>query len=164
MSVRELIKKQAKLNTKVADILGKKVVTCEEGESVSSVAKKMQDSNVGSLVVLSRKAISGFLTDRDITVRCVAQNHDPRKCVAAAHMTSPVIRISMTADILDASALMAENNIKRLAVVDGNKLVGVLSISDFARVVNQPIRDVLLGVDTARQIAKMIAKARAKAS
>lgn len=162
MGIREAVKKQAAFNTKVGDILSKEAATCDEAESVSHIAEKMRDADTGSIVVLNKKAISGILTDRDITVRCIAQDHDPRKCVASAHMSSPVIKISPSADVLDAATLMAENNIRRLAVVEGNKLVGVLSLSDFANILNQPIRDIVLGVDTARELVKMLRKSRAK--
>lgn len=162
MGIKETVKKQLSVNTKIGDIMKKDVITADEDESVSTAAQKMLDSDVGSIVVLNRKAISGILTDRDIAIRCVAQNHDPRKCVVSAHMSSPVIKISSSADLLDAATLMAENHIKRLPVVDGNKIVGILSFSDFANIINQPVREVIMGVDAARQVARMIKKARTK--
>ncbi len=162
MGIKETIKKQVAVKTKVVDIMNKNVISSEENEPVSVAAQKMLDSDVGSILVLNRKAISGILTDRDIAVRCVAQNHDPRKCLVSAHMSSPVIKISPSSDLLDAATLMAENHIKRLPVVEGSKIVGVLSFSDFANVINPPVRDVVMGVDAARQVAKMIIKARTK--
>ncbi|MBI4202770.1 MAG: CBS domain-containing protein [Chloroflexi bacterium] len=122
-------------------------------ESVANAAKLMRQSNVGCLIVTNSNSVQGIVTDRDLTVRCLAEGHNPGGCRVSHHMTSPVTTAASTMDILDAARLMVEQGVKRLPVVDEERLIGLVSLSDIAQAMDRPMHDLLLGMGAARRMA-----------
>jgi signal-transduction protein with cAMP-binding, CBS, and nucleotidyltransferase domain len=139
----------------VEDIMAKDVVTVSPDELVANTANRMKRENVGCLVVTTKsKAVKGVITDRDLTVGCLGEAHDANSCKVSNHMSSPAITIGPGGDVLDAAHTMAERKIKRLPVVSGGKLVGLLSYADVAMAMQRPLYDLLEaeGMDAAKRI------------
>jgi CBS domain-containing protein len=101
-------------------------------ESVRAVARRMAKAGVGSVVVLAEaQRPVGILTDRDITLRCVAEGRDPDATEVAAVMTAPITCVHESTPIESALARMAGVHARRLAVVDDEeRLVGILALDD----------------------------------
>jgi CBS domain-containing protein len=101
-------------------------------ESIEAAARRMAEERVGTLLVLDpEKRPRGVLTDRDVTVRCVAQGRDPVHTPVAAVMSKPVVCVSEATPIEEALSKMAMHRIRRLAVVgDNGALVGILALDD----------------------------------
>lgn len=113
---------------KVRDAMAKSVSSARKGEPVIDVAKKMKQEDAGFVpVVEDGGKLIGVITDRDIVIRCIAEGHDPRSETAEHLMTSQVTIISPDDDIQDAAKKMEREEIRRLAVTENGKLVGVLS-------------------------------------
>jgi CBS domain-containing protein len=96
------------------------------------VARRMRDLNVGSLPVIEGDRLMGIITDRDIVIRVLAEGRDPQREHVRDYVTPSPTTISPDADVGEASKLMAREQIRRLPVVDGARLVGYLAIGDLA--------------------------------
>ena len=107
------------------------LITIREDASVFDAAKKMAESGIGSLLVTdARNKIYGIVTDTDLVRRAIAAKKMDAKIKDLA--TAPLIGISPEADLSEAAKMMGAKKIKRLAVVKGKDVVGILSSRDIA--------------------------------
>src|ERR1044071_4471406 len=120
---------------KLSEIMTREVVVIQPDDSLQSAAKKMRDLNIGFLPVCDGEELLGVLSDRDITIRALADGMDLGIMLGRDLMTTPAIYCFDDQDVSDAAKIMEENQIRRLVVIsrDGKKLVGVVSLGDLAR-------------------------------
>lgn len=135
------------------DIMVKEPVTVGPEESVAVAAGKMRTANVGCLVVTNAGAVKGILTDRDLAVHCVSEGHDPKQCRVSGHMSAPVISADSSQDILGAAEQMRKSQVKRLPIMEGGRLTGIVSYADIAQALAQPLQNLLVGMGSARRVA-----------
>ena len=108
------------------------VVTAQADASVLEVARLMRDHRVGSVVVLGSAASPvAMLTDRDLTLRVFAEGADPAS-PALEHASRPLVCGEPEMDLDEAAALMVQHRVRRLPVVQGDELVGIVSLDDIA--------------------------------
>lgn len=107
------------------------VECCTLLDNVFEVAVKMKELNVGAIPIVDQDKIVGMITDRDIVVRGVAEKH-PGSTKVEDIMSSKLVTINADATTKEAADLMAEHQIRRLPVVEGDKLIGIVSLGDFA--------------------------------
>lgn len=107
------------------------VECCTLLDNIYEVALKMKELNVGAIPIVDQEKIVGMITDRDIVIRGVAEKH-PGSTKVEDIMSSKLITISADASTKEAAKLMAEHQIRRLPVVEDDKLVGIVSLGDFA--------------------------------
>lgn len=119
------------INLKVKDKMTKAVAYVDPNTSVVEAAQLMQKHNVGSIPVCDQGVI-GIVTDRDIVVRNVAHGKIPKDTKVQDVMTSQVTTVSPEMDVEEASKLMANQQIRRVPVVDNNQIVGMLALGDIA--------------------------------
>ena len=118
---------------KVRDIMTKDVVFANKDDSVLTVAKLMKHHNVGAIpIVENAEKVLGMVTDRDIVLNMADYNFDPANTFALKLMTDKLYTVKPEADLSSALALMKKQQIRRLPVMEDNKLVGMLSIGDIA--------------------------------
>lgn len=134
-------------------IMAKNVLTISSEDTIAGAARRMQEANIGCLVITNAGRVEGIITDRDLAVRCVSQGHNPQQCQVSNHMSSPVITTQPEMDILDAAHLMTEQKVKRLPVVEGDQLIGLVSFSDVAQAMDRPMHDLMVGMGAARRTA-----------
>ena len=121
----------------VAQILGSKpdqsVHTVEPTASVYDAVKLMADKNVGALVVTERGKVVGIVSERDYARKVVLQSRSSHDTPLSEIMSSPVmyVRPEQTSD--DCMALMTENRLRHLPVMQGDRLVGLVSIGDLVK-------------------------------
>jgi CBS domain-containing protein len=120
---------------KLSEIMTQEVVVIQPDDSIQSAAKKMRDLNIGFLPVCDGEELLGVLSDRDITVRALADGMDATIMLGRDLMTTPAIYCFDDQDVSEAAKIMEENQIRRLVVLsrEDNKLVGVISLGDLAR-------------------------------
>ncbi|WHY02259.1 CBS domain-containing protein [Neobacillus sp. DY30] len=116
---------------KIRDIMTDQVECCTLLDNVFEVAVKMKELNVGAIPIVDKDRLVGMITDRDIVVRGVAEKH-PGSTKVEDIMSDKLITISADASTKEAANLMAEHQIRRLPVVEGDKLIGIVSLGDFA--------------------------------
>lgn len=117
---------------KVKDIMTKSVAYINPKATVTEAAQLMQKHNVGSIPVCDQSGVIGIVTDRDIVVRNVAHGTNPQSISVQDVMTSQVTTVSPDTDVSDVSSLMSRDRVRRLPVVENNKLVGIVALGDIA--------------------------------
>ena len=118
----------------IRDLMNPSVVTIEPGSSAALAARLLSRHNVGALPVCSGdRRLRGMVTDRDIVLRCVAAEEDPAQTPVRDIMTRGCVTVSPGDDCREASRLMAAQQVRRLPVVEGGKVVGMISLGDLAK-------------------------------
>lgn len=118
----------------VSEIMNKNVVSISPEESASFASRLLSRYNIGALPVCTRDGrLRGLVTDRDIVLRCVAIGSDPAVTPVKEIMSRSLITASPRNDVSQVSGMMATGQIRRLPVVEGGKLVGIVSLGDLAR-------------------------------
>jgi CBS domain-containing protein len=107
------------------------VVTAPPERSVREIAEMMRERNVGSVVLIEEQRPVGFLTDRDLTVSVLADGRDLGDH-AADHASTPVITANAEMQVEEAAELMVRHGVRRLVIVDGERLIGILTLDDIA--------------------------------
>lgn len=117
------------------EIINPIAVTVSPGESVLFAARLMSRYNIGALPVVSESGkLKGIITDRDIALRCVASGSDPAETLISHVMSRRLVTVDAQCDLKEASRLMAQRQVRRVAVTDeDNSFVGLLSLGDLAR-------------------------------
>jgi CBS domain-containing protein len=116
------------------DIMKRDVVTAKEDQTIQQVAQEMATRNIGFVPVCDEAGRPiGTVTDRDMTVRAVAQGKSPSSCRVGEVMTRETVVCRADSDIASAEKLMIEHHKSRIMITDNaNKLIGVISLSDLA--------------------------------
>ena len=117
---------------KVKDVMTGKVVSVSPGESVEVAARTLAQYNIGILPVCSNGQLQGLVTDRDLVTRCIAANRSPATTTVAQVMTERLVTVNPETDVCMAAHLMGSRQIRRLPVVDGQRLCGMVSLRDLA--------------------------------
>ncbi len=116
----------------IRDVMTESVVTAAPDCPVGAVAEMMRERNVGSVVLVDDGGSPvGFITDRDVTVSVVANARDFSD-PAEAHASSPVITGTPDMDVNEAASLMVSHGVRRLPILDGERIVGILTLDDLA--------------------------------
>jgi CBS domain-containing protein len=118
------------------DVMTPDATCVEEEETLLEAAKKLADLDVGALPICgSDDRLKGMLTDRDIVVKALAQGKDPGSVKAGELGSGDGKTVTIGADdpIDEALRTMIEHKVRRLPVIDGHRLVGIISQADIAR-------------------------------
>jgi CBS domain-containing protein len=91
----------------------------------------MKEWNVGAVPIVDNQKLVGMITDRDIVLRCIAEKH-PASSKVEEIMSKRLITVTPDSTTQEAAKIMAKNQIRRLPVVEGDQLVGIVSLGDFA--------------------------------
>jgi CBS domain-containing protein len=116
----------------ISEIMTAGVVTAEPDASAISVAGLMRDHRVGSVVIVdSGGSPVAMVTDRDLALRVFAEGADPDSAVGE-HASRPLVCGEPALELDEAAALMVRHRVRRLPVVDGGSLAGIVSLDDIA--------------------------------
>jgi CBS domain-containing protein len=121
----------------ISDVMTAPVRTVAPDTPLQEVARIMRDSDLGDVLVAEDEHLVGILTDRDVVVRCIADGGDPAQATAGDICSSEVATVPPQSGIRDAVNTMREGAVRRLPVVDGDRVVGVVTMGDLAKVVDQ---------------------------
>jgi CBS domain-containing protein len=120
------------METLVSNIMKNQVISIDSSMSVKDAAKIMSDSGVGCLVVIQENIPVGILTERDFVTRVAFLSGSSPVSVRDV-MSSPLIAISPKETIGNLADIMKEKKIHKVPVIDGNKLVGIVTATDLIR-------------------------------
>ena len=123
----------------LGDVMNKSVVTIEPGEPIVQAAKKMSDRHISCMVVTHGEEICGILTETDFIRKVIAQREDINALNADKIMSSPVISLDISTTLIEACGLMEEKSVKRLAVTEDGKLVGIVTQTDLIQATTSQI-------------------------
>jgi len=119
---------------RLSEIMTKSVVhTVDVNSSVQEAAATMKDVGTGCLVVIEKSRLTGIITERDIVQRVVAVKKLAREVRVSDVMSKPVLTVGPEALISDAAKIMMQNKIRRLVVAEGVRILGIVTVTDFAK-------------------------------
>ena len=116
----------------VQEIMTAAVVTADADDEVREVARLMRDQNVGSVVICDPDgAPAAMITDRDLATRIVASERDGAEPIGD-HVSTPLVTAEPVMGLEEAAALMVQHRVRRLPVVQGDELLGIVTLDDIA--------------------------------
>lgn len=120
---------------KVSEIMTREVEIIQPDDTLHTAAQKMRDRDLGFLPVCDGESLMGVLSDRDITIRALADGMDINVMLGRDLMTTPAIYCFDDQDVTEAARIMGENQIRRLVILgrENQRVVGVVSLGDLAR-------------------------------
>src|SRR5262245_55734172 len=121
------------MTTSIRSLMTTNLVSVDEAATLREVATLMRDKNIGDVIVRHDDQVRGIVTDRDLVVRAVAEGEDPTKARAGDCCSAGLITLEADDSVDEAARKMAEAAVRRLPVVDGQDLVGIVSLGDLAR-------------------------------
>ena len=117
------------------------VVTAGPRETVYEIARLMNENNVGSVVITEEARPVGIVTDRDLVLRVVSRDLDPRTTAVREIMTRDLITVREDIGIYDAMGCARSEGVRRLPIVNGDgELVGIITVDDIIRLLTQEMR------------------------
>ena len=122
---------------KVRELMTTEPITVETKATLGEVATLMKQKDCGSIPVVEGRRLVGIVTDRDIVVRGVAAGKDPKTQRVSDVMSADPVTVGPDDDVTDAEKKMADRQIRRLPVVEGGKLVGIIVTAQIARAGNE---------------------------
>lgn len=126
----------------VEAIMSKNLAITSLSSSILDVAKIMKDNDVNSVIVIDGSKPIGIITERDIVVKALASGIDVN-CSVSTIMSKSLIIINPSIRIVDAARIMVKNDIRRLIVVNGGSIVGIVTEKDILKVTPEII-DILI--------------------
>ncbi len=119
---------------KARDIMSPDCECIGENDSVLDAARKLAELNVGAMPICGEDdRLKGMITDRDIVVKVLAEGKDPATTKVIDLVQGEVVTIGADDPVEEVSRTMAQHQVRRLPVIDGHDLVGVVSQGDVAR-------------------------------
>ena len=125
--------------TQIKDVMSPNFKFMAPDSPVSEVAQQMRDMDCGFMPLAENDKMVGMITDRDITIRAVAEGKNPAECQARDVMTAKTYYCYDDQDVEEVCNNMGEIQVRRLPVVNRDKrLVGVVSMGDLAQAASRP--------------------------
>ena len=116
----------------VKNVMSRNVLKLSSTATVADAARTMRDSNVGAVIVEDQGKLVGLVTDRDIVVRAIAQERDPKSTQLSEACSKTLISLEPEDDTDRAVEVMRERSVRRLPVVEKGRVVGIVSLGDLA--------------------------------
>ncbi len=120
----------------IGKLMIKNVVTLEKDASAYEAVQLLNKHKIGCVVVVHNGGIAGIVTERDLLERVLEKCRNPKKTYVSEVMTRHVITGTPDMDTLEATRLMFKIKVKKLPITEGNRLVGIVTLTDIARSTN----------------------------
>jgi CBS domain-containing protein len=117
----------------IRDVMTSNPTTVERSTSVLEAAKVMAGEDVGPLPVTDGGRLTGIVTDRDIVTRVLAEERDPQSTTVGDICSSDLVTVTPEDDLDQALRKMASAQVRRLPVVEGDRIIGIVAQADVAR-------------------------------
>jgi len=128
----ETVRRQSSMASMVPvrDVMTKNVKVVRLDTTVKEIVATMNKFNIGSIIVVQGDRPVGIITERDILIKLVEPSLEPETLTARHVMATPLITINENTSVEEAATLMAKKRIKRIPVMNNEKLVGILTYTD----------------------------------
>ena len=118
---------------RVKDVMSSNIIAVLPSDTAIEAAKLMKEHNIGSVPVVSAGEVTGIVTDRDIILRCVADEKKADKVKVSEIMSKDIAYITPDHTVKDAIKMMSVEQVRRLPVENGGYIDGMVSLADIAR-------------------------------
>jgi CBS domain-containing protein len=122
-----------RLKMEIENLMTKNVITIPADASAYDAVKLINKNRIGCLVVLDNNHVVGILTERDLLERVLEKCKNPKETTVSKIMTKHVITGKPDMELSEATRLMFKNKVKKLPIMKGNQLVGIVTLTDIAR-------------------------------
>ncbi len=116
----------------VGSVMQRNLVTASGGASIADIAKIINERGVGSVLIVDEGRVAGIITERDV-IACVAEGLDLDSVKAKDRETHDIVYVTPKTDLEEAARIMVRRGVRHLPVVDGDQLVGIVSMRDLTR-------------------------------
>jgi CBS domain-containing protein len=117
----------------IGKLMIRNVVTVQRDASVHEAVQLLNKHKIGCLIILNNGQIAGIITERDLLERVLEQCKNPKQTKVSEIMTRNVITGTPDMDTVEATRLMFKLKVKKLPITEGNRLVGIVTLTDIAR-------------------------------
>jgi len=124
----------------IGDVMTKSVISVDAALTVNETAKMMEDAKVGAVIVMEDNVPVGIVTDRDFSVKVAAHAYQITEPVKQI-MSSPLFSINSDESVRIAADLMYERKIRKLPVIDDEKVVGIITATDIVSLLATSVED-----------------------
>lgn len=116
------------------DLVIEGIETAGPSATAEALAMRLEEANIGSIIIEEEMEPVGVVTDRDLALRVVARDGDPAALTASDIMSETPVTVDVESGLLDVTQVMRQNAVRRLPVVDADgKLVGIITLDDVLR-------------------------------
>ena len=131
--------------TTAREIMSPDVTCVGERETLADASRKMADLDVGSLPICGEDdRLKGMITDRDIVIKAIAQGRDPAQVTAGELAQGKPVTVGADDDVAEVLRTMSSHQVRRLPVIDGHRLIGIVAIADVAKALpDRPVGDLI---------------------
>ena len=126
---------------RIEQFMEESLLSVKPEASVTDAAKILLENKVGALLVYDGSNYLGIVTSGDLSHKVLAKELDPAKTTIASIMAQPLIALDREKTMMDAYRCMHQHNIRHLAVTNNKKVVGILSVKDFANYYHNKVED-----------------------
>ena len=116
----------------VREVMTKDPKVLDINSSLIEAARLMRDNDIGFVVVRDGNSVCGVVTDRDLVIRGLAEGADPNTITLASVYSEDIVQVSADDSVEKAISLMSDKAIRRIPVMEGDEVVGVVSLGDLA--------------------------------
>ncbi|SRR6266498_1660650 len=116
----------------IREVMTRDPYTVEANSTVTEAAKLMREGDVGPIIVTRGNQVTGIVTDRDVAIRAVAMDRDPKTTPVSEICSPEVVTVSPDDSVGDVLQAMRQRDVRRVPVVEGNKPVGIVALGDLA--------------------------------
>ena len=120
------------MDVTVSDVMTKDPVVCGLETPIVDAARLMRDHGIGDVLVSDGSQFVGIVTDRDIVVRCIAEGGDTTRTTIGEVCSDEIASVDVDATVDTAARMMRDIAVRRLPVMNGNRLVGIVTLGDLA--------------------------------
>ncbi len=124
----------------IADVMTKSVISVDASMTINGAAKMMEDAKVGAVIVMENNTPVGIVTDRDFAVKVAAHAYNITTPVKQI-MSSPLFSINSVESVRVAADLMHDRGIRKLPVIDGENIVGIITATDIVNLLAVSLED-----------------------
>jgi len=128
------------MSIQARDIMVNNVITIRKGSTLEEAVELMNEHEIGCLIVTENEKPVGIITERDLLKRVLAKSQDTKKTMVGEVMSTPLISVEPSIEIAEASKLMFQKNIKKMPIVEKDKLLGLVTLTDILRIQPQLIK------------------------
>ncbi len=121
----------------IRDLMTSSPATAEPSSTVADVARIMANEDVGPVPIVDGGRLVGLVTDRDLVIRVIAEGREPNSTTIGEIASADLVTVQPDTELNEALQLMAQNQVRRLPVVEGDRLVGIVAQADVARAADE---------------------------
>jgi CBS domain-containing protein len=150
---------KGEVTLKVEDVMTMEVITIDEKASVKEAANVMNQYEIGCLIAVRKGKAIGIITERDLLKRVIVEAKNAKKTKVGEVMSRPLEVVAPGTSLEEALQLMFQKKIKKLPVVEKNRLLGVVSLTDIARcqpAIIKILKSFAMAQDTPKSMKKVL--------